>query len=222
MVRERWAEVPLEAFVSLQRGYDLPDKRRTEGTVPILGSFGITGYHNVARVKGPGLTVGRSGGSFGVVVFSAKDFWPLNTTLFVTDFHGNDVRFAYYFLKSIDFKRYDSGSAQPSLNRNYIRSIRLKVPPLSEQRAIGGILGALDDKIELNRRMNETLEAMARAIFESWFVDFDPVRGKAEGRQLCRMSAETAALFPDSFQDSPLGKIPSGWGMVRSCPVQNF
>jgi type I restriction enzyme S subunit len=72
-------------------------------------------------------------------------------------------------------------------------------------------LGSLDDKIELNRRMNETLEAMARAIFRSWFVDFDAVRAKAEGRQLFGMDAGTAALFPDSFQDSPLGKIPTGW-----------
>lgn len=82
---------------------------------------------------------------------------------------------------------------------------------LNEQRAIARVLGALDDRIELNRRMNETLEAMARAIFKSWFVDFDPVRAKAEGRQPSGMDAVTAALFPDSFEDSRLGKIPNGW-----------
>ena len=84
------------------------------------------------------------------------------------------------------------------------------LPPLDEQRAIAHVLGTLDDKIELNRRMNETLEAMARAIFKSWFVDFDPVRAKVEGRQAFGMDAETAALFSNSFQDSPLGKIPKG------------
>jgi type I restriction enzyme S subunit len=87
----------------------------------------------------------------------------------------------------------------------------VKWPPLSEQRTITHILGALDDKIELNRRMNETLEAMARAIFKSWFVDFDPVRAKAEGRRPPGMDAETAALFPDTFVNSPMGKIPEGW-----------
>jgi type I restriction enzyme S subunit len=82
---------------------------------------------------------------------------------------------------------------------------------LKDQRAIAHILGTLDDKIELNRRMNETLEAMARAIFKSWFVDFDPVRAKAEGRHPNGLEADTAALFPASFEDSPLGKIPMGW-----------
>ncbi len=83
------------------------------------------------------------------------------------------------------------------------------------QRSIAQILGALDDKIELNRLMNETLEAIARAIFKSWFVDFDPVRARAEGRQLAGMDPATAALFPDSFQDSELGSIPDGWDVNR-------
>jgi type I restriction enzyme S subunit len=90
----------------------------------------------------------------------------------------------------------------------------ISLPPLSEQREIAGILGALDDKIELNRRMNATLEAMARALFQSWFVDFDPVHAKAEGRQPVGMDAETAALFPDSFEDSALGRIPKGWAHI--------
>ena len=87
---------------------------------------------------------------------------------------------------------------------------QVPVPRLEEQRAIAHILGTLDDKIELNRRMNETLEAMARAIFKSWFVDFDPVRAKAEGRDPA-LPKHTADLFPDSFEDSELGKIPAGW-----------
>jgi type I restriction enzyme S subunit len=147
------------------------------------------------------------------------DFWPHNACLYVIDFHGNDERFAYYLLKSLDFSSFNSGSAQPSLNRNFIHPISIEVPPLPEQRAIAHILGTLDDKIELNRRMNETLEAMARALFKSWFVDFDPVRAKAAGRQPYGMDAETAALFPDSFKDSPLGEVPRGWGVekLREC-----
>jgi type I restriction enzyme S subunit len=92
--------------------------------------------------------------------------------------------------------------------------IRLSIPPLAEQKRIAGILGALDDKIELNRKMNETLEQMAKALFKSWFVDFDPVHAKAAGRQPAGMDKATADLFPDSFVDSELGKIPKGWRVV--------
>jgi type I restriction enzyme S subunit len=87
------------------------------------------------------------------------------------------------------------------------------LPPLAEQKAIAAVLGALDDKIELNRRMNATLEAMARALFQSWFVDFDPVRAKLDGRPPAALDPATAALFPDSFQDSPIGPIPRGWSV---------
>jgi type I restriction enzyme S subunit len=184
--------------------------------VPILGSFGITGWHDVVRARGPGVTVGRSGASFGVVSYSPTDYWPLNTALYVVDFHGNDERFAYYFLKRFDFKGFNSGSAQPSLNRNFVHPVPVDVPPLEEQRAIAHILGTLDDKIELNRRMSETLEAMARALFKSWFVDFDPVRAKIEGRwqrgqSLPGLPAHLYDLFPARLVPSELGEIPEGW-----------
>ena len=92
-----------------------------------------------------------------------------------------------------------------------LRAIKIPAPPLAEQKAIAHILGTLDDKIELNRRTNETLEAMARALFKSWFVDFDPVHAKKAGRKPEGMDAETAALFPDDFEDSEMGKIPRAW-----------
>jgi len=205
-----WQRMPLGDFVTLQRGHDLPDKKRRPGHVPILGSFGITGWHDEAKAPGPGVTVGRSGASFGVVSYSACDYWPLNTALHVIDFHGNDERFAYYFLKQFDFRGYNSGSAQPSLNRNFIHPVPVEVPSKGEQRAIAHILGTLDDKIELNRRMSETLEAMARALFKSWFVDFDPVRAKAEGRDP-GLPQPLADLFPARLVDSELGEIPEGW-----------
>jgi type I restriction enzyme, S subunit len=91
------------------------------------------------------------------------------------------------------------------------KRLKISLPPISHQRAIAQILGSLDDKIDLNRRMNETLEAMARAIFKSWFVDFDPIRAKMEGRKPVGMDAETASLFPESVEESPLGLIPSSW-----------
>jgi type I restriction enzyme S subunit len=172
---DNWQETSLGDFVTLQRGHDLPDQERRSGNVPIIGSAGITGYHDTAIAKGPGVTVGRSGASFGVVNYSPVDYWPHNACLYVIDFHGNDERFAYYFLKSLDFSSFNSGSAQPSLNRNFIHPIKIAIPPLPEQRAIAGILGALDDKIELNRRMNRTLESMSRAVFRQWFVESEEV-----------------------------------------------
>jgi len=103
------------------------------------------------------------------------------------------------------------GAIFNSLKCADIPNFKMPLPPLAEQKAIAAVLGALDDKIELNRRMNATLEAMARALFQSWFVDFDPVRAKLDGRPPDSLDPATAALFPDSFQDSLLGHIPKGW-----------
>ena len=109
---------------------------------------------------------------------------------------------------------FNAGGSRRAITKGHIESFELPLPPLHEQRAIAHILGTLDDKIELNRRMIEALEAMARALFKSWFVDFDPVRAKAEGRDP-GMPKEIADLFPDSFQDSELGKIPEGWTVEK-------
>jgi type I restriction enzyme S subunit len=126
--------------------------------------------------------------------------------------------FLYYLLKTRDFVYWAANSAHGSANQARIPIQNLgkysfKLPPLPEQRAIAHILGSLDDKIEANRRMNETLEAMARAIFKSWFVDFDPVRAWAEGREPAGMDAETGAIFPDGFEESDIGEIPQGWNV---------
>lgn len=204
-----WLRIPLGEFVTLQRGHDLPDEKRRPGRIPVLGSFGVTGWHDEARAHGPGVTVGRSGASFGVVSYTSENYWPLNTALYVVDFHGNDERFAYYFLKQFDFTSYNSGSAQPSLNRNYIHPVLVDVPKLAEQRAIAHILGALDDKIELNRRRNQTLEAMARALFKDWFVDFGPVRARMEGREPY-LPADLWQSFPDRLDDEG---TPERWEM---------
>jgi len=104
-----------------------------------------------------------------------------------------------------------SGATRNALTKAMIEELRVDAPPIGEQRAIANILGTLDDKIELNRQTSETLEAMARALFKSWFVDFDPVRAKAGGRQPSGMDAETAKLFPSEFVESELGEIPKGW-----------
>ena len=122
-----------------------------------------------------------------------------------------DPRFFFYALSQFDFGKMAEGTALPYLTVEVLSKLSLQLPTLSNQRAIAHILGTLDDKIELNRQMNDTLEAIARAIFKSWFVDFDPVRAKMEGRMPAGIDAATAILFPSAFQDSPLGKIPKGW-----------
>ncbi len=127
-------------------------------------------------------------------------------------------RFLAYYVNTVASGHVSAhlvGAVQQHFNVGSARTLLLNLPPLPEQKRIANILGSLDDKIELNRRMNETLEAMARALFQSWFVDFDPVRAKLDGRKPAGLDAETAALFPAAFQDSPLGPIPNGWE-VRS------
>jgi len=126
-----------------------------------------------------------------------------------------DPRFVYHYVSSPASRekiiRDSEATGVPKTNLAYLRTFPILLPPLDEQKAIAHILGTLDDKIELNQQMNQTLEAIARALFKSWFIDFDPVRAKMDGRQPAGMDAETAALFPAEFEDSALGKIPKGW-----------
>ncbi|MFO0871681.1 MAG: restriction endonuclease subunit S [Pirellulales bacterium] len=128
-----------------------------------------------------------------------------------------DVRFIEYTFRYLrqQIQHEATGSVQDNINLETLQRLRFPVPPLSTQRAIAAILGALDDKIELNRRMTATLEAMARALFQSWFVDFDPVRAKLDGRHPAGMDAATATLFPAGFQDTEAGHIPNGWTARR-------
>jgi len=124
-----------------------------------------------------------------------------------------DKRYLQYAFRHTVVKNlgWASGSARDFVRRDDYRTMEIPVPPLAEQKAIAAVLGALDDKIELNRRMNATLEAMARALFQSWFVDFDPVRAKLDGRPPAALDPATAALFPGSFVETELGHIPHGW-----------
>jgi type I restriction enzyme S subunit len=136
-------------------------------------------------------------------------------------------RFLRYYLVSPAMQSHmlslaGAGATRNALTKGMIESFELEVPPLREQQAIACVLGTLDDKIELNRRRNRTLEAMARAIFQSWFVDFDPVKAKAAGRTPPGLKPELAALFPDRFEDSTLGPIPKGWRVGTIGEVAEF
>jgi len=145
-------------------------------------------------------------------------------SIIAIDAHANQ-NFLYYLLKSKSFIFYASNAASGSANQARIPVQKLKnfefeMPPMNEQTAIGHILHSLDIRIELNRQMNETLEAIAKAIFKSWFVDYDPVKAKMEGRKPYGMDEETAALFPDEFEDDDeFGRIPKGW---ETDPLDNI
>jgi type I restriction enzyme S subunit len=138
---------------------------------------------------------------------------------------GVSLDFLYYILSSSIGKsiarELDNGSVQGNLSVRELKQVEIELPEHQEQKAIAHILGTLDDKIELNRKTNETLEAMAKALFKSWFVDFDPVRAKAEGRPT-GLVAEISDLFPDSFEDSELGEIPGGWQVKALDEIAHF
>lgn len=151
-----------------------------------------------------------------------KDILPANTNQAVgivrLDKTRAHPRFVDYLLRNPTYNRFVnnlvSQSAQPNLNLAEIRNLPIALPNLAQQESIVAVLGSLDDKIELNRRMNETMEATARALFQSWFVDFDPVRAKLDGRTPAALDSATADLFPNSFQASAIGHIPSGWNAI--------
>lgn len=235
-----WENLTLGDVVTLKRGYDLPKRLRKEGCTPLISSSGRSDTHSESKVKGPGVITGRYG-TIGEVFYSEEDFWPLNTTLYVQDFKGNDPKFIYYFLKTIKYSEYSDKAAVPGVNRNHLHMAQVRLPTnLTEQKAIAHILGSVDDKIELNRQINETLEAMAQALFKSWFVDFDPVidNALAAGNAIPDVFAERAKqraaakkpekqstsataindssnyqhLFPAEFEfTEEMGWVPLGW-----------
>lgn len=202
---QHWGDI-----ATLEYGKGLRDYKSGAGLYPVFGTNGPIGFHSDALCPYPGVIIGRKGVYRGVV-YSDRPFYVIDTAFYVKPKIEIDMRWAYYELLTHDINGLDSGSAIPSTSRESFYSLPVFVPPLEEQRAIAAVLGVLDDKIELNRRMNATLEVMARALFKSWFVDFDPVRAKMEGRTPYGMNAATAALFPAAFTNSSLGPIPQGW-----------
>ena len=172
-----WKECQLGDVLTFQRGFDLPHSKMVEGPYPVMGSNGIIGWHNEYTTEAPSVTIGRSG-SVGRPHLLTIPSWSHNTVLFVKDFKGNDPRFLYYFLFTLRLNEYGGGSAVPTLNRNVLHELKVCIPDLPTQRRIAAVLGALDDKVEVNRKICENLEAQAQALFKAWFVDFEPFGGK--------------------------------------------
>jgi type I restriction enzyme S subunit len=199
--------------ISLEYGKALRSYDEAQGRYRVFGSNGPIGWTSEPLAPGPGVVLGRKGAYRGVQ-YSPEPFFVIDIAYYVLPKGVHDMRWLYYAIKHYKLGEVDDGSPIPSTTRAAVYILDLDLPPTDEQRAIAHILGTLDDKIELNRRMNETLEAMARALFKSWFVDFDPVRAKAEGRDP-GLPKPLADLFPDTFEDSELGEIPKGWEVKK-------
>jgi type I restriction enzyme, S subunit len=189
-----WQEALLGDVLTLQRGFDLPQQKRTDGPFPVVSSAGVTGAHSEFKVQPPGVVIGRYG-SLGTVHWIEDPFWPLNTSLWVKDFKGNDPRFISYLLQTLTLDS-SAAAAVPGVNRNHLHKLPVRYPRRPVQRRIAAILATFDELIKLNGRRIELLEDLACSLYREWFVRF---------------------RYPGHSQigllDSELGLIPSGWGI---------
>lgn len=160
-------------LITLKRGYDLPEKVRVVGPYPVISSAGISGYHNEFKVEGPGVVTGRYG-TLGEMYYAEGKYWPHNTALYVQDFKGNDPKYIYYLLGCLGRIRTSDKSAVPGVNRNELHE--MEIPAISDpsvQVKVRKVLETIDKKIDLNNRINTELEAMAKTLYDYWFVQFD-------------------------------------------------
>ncbi len=165
----KWREVRFDSFIVLKRGYDLPLSKAEAGEYPVIASTDLRGTHKEFKIRGPVITLGRSG-SIGHVQYINENAWPLNTTLYVKDMKGNNIKFIYYFLGIIDFERFNSGAGVPTLNRNHLNSLKIQIPDLKTQKKIADILSTYDELIENNNKRIKILEKTAEEIYKEWFV----------------------------------------------------
>jgi len=203
--KQKWGDI-----VSLEYGKAIRGYQNADAPFRVFGSNGPIGWSESFLAQGPGVILGRKGAYRGVH-FSPDPFFVIDTAYYVKPKSELDMRWLYYAMIHHKLGEIDDGSPIPSTTRAAVYVRDVEVPPLPEQRAIAATLGALDDKIELNRKMNATLEAMARALFRDWFVDFGPTRAKMEGRPPT-LSPDLWPLFPARHDAE--GK-PEGWEVFR-------
>ncbi len=205
-------KVKLGDVITLHRGYDLPSSQRVEGSVPVIGSSGVSGTHNVAKLNGQNVITGRYG-TIGEVYYHDGPCWPLNTTLYVEDFHGNNPRYCSYLLEAVlGSIRIDGSdkSTVPGVDRNVLHALSVPfIDDVGEQISVSRLLSALDDKIDLNRRMMAELEEATRLIYDYWFTQFDfpdengnPYRSSG-GKMVYNEALKRE--IPEGWEDKTLG-----------------
>ena len=207
---EEWIKCPLGDILNFRRGHDLPKTSMVPGDIPVAGSNGIIGFHNVSTPISPCITIGRSGNVGTPYIYDIC--WAHNTVLYIDDYKGNDPKYLYYLLKTLPLASFGGGSAVPTLNRNHIHPMEVIFCKDTElQKKIAGILSKIDDKIELNRQINDNLEQQAQALYKSWFIDFEPFKD-------CEFIESEFGLIPEAWRVGPLsdlaeitmGQSPSG------------
>ena len=196
-----WTDRILGDVLTLQRGFDLAERLRVPGHVPIVSSSGVSGYHSVAKVKAPGVVTGRYG-TLGEVFYVDEDFWPLNTTLWVKDFKGNHPRFVSFLLQTLNLAHQNAAGAVPGVNRNALHLLPVRVPPRAIQDRIADILSAYDDLIENNIRRIKILEQMAEMIYREWFVNF-----RFPGYEKVRIVESESGPIPQGWKAGPLESV---------------
>lgn len=233
----------LGKFVNLKRGYDLPNQERTTGQYPIVSSSGITDFHKDFMVEGPGVVTGRCG-TLGKVFYIPGRYWPLNTSLYVQDFKGNDPKFIYYYLGLVLSANFNSAGAVPGVNRNILHKLAVPEPPKTQQQIVS-ILSAYDDLIDNNKLRIALLEKMAAEVYREWFVRMRfPISAKATaGKSNARstnikwldLKIHDIATFKYGFTESACedNSLPKflrvmdinktsyiNWADVPNCPIE--
>ena len=165
MLPEGWRKEKLGAVAEFQRGFDLPQSQRSEGSVPIISSSGASGFHDTAKALAPGIVTGRYG-SIGDVFYVEEAYWPLNTALWVKDFHGNYPKYLYYLLSNFDFSKFSDKTGVPGVNRNDLHAVNVLVPPLPEQKKIAAILSTWDRAIEGTEKLLANSQQQKKALMQ--------------------------------------------------------
>lgn len=208
-----WRDSTWGNIASLEYGKAIRDYQKATGTVPVYGTNGPIGWHHTPLCPTAGVVIGRKGAYRGIH-YSSKPFFVIDTAFYLKPKERFDSKWAYYCLLTYDINGMDSGSAIPSTSRDEFYKLPVRIPGFGDQQRIANLLSMFDDRIALLRETNATLEAIAQALFKSWFVDFDPVHAKQQGRIPEGMDEATAALFPDSFEESELGLVPREWNAL--------
>lgn len=214
-MKSEWKMCLLGDALTFQRGKDLPKNEMSGQGYPVVGSNGIIGYHNKYNVEAPCLTVGRSG-NVGLPYLIHGRAWAHNTTLYVKEFKLIDPIFAYYLIKAMQLGFYAGGSAVPTLNRNHIHLLEICIPSLPTQRKIASILSSLDDKIENNNAICKNLEEQAAALYKSWFVDFEPYKGRRPEEWKVVKLSEVAAKISDGVHNT-IVDVADSYYYLLSC-----
>ncbi|HAV8076504.1 TPA: restriction endonuclease subunit S [Escherichia coli] len=214
----KWEKVRLGDVAELQRGFDLPSTKRIEGEIPIVSSSGITGFHVEAKAKAPGVVTGRYG-SIGDVFYLEQDFWPLNTSLWVKDFHGNDEKFIYFLLSNFDFKKFSDKTGVPGVNRNDLHAVNVLLPPLSEQKKIAQILSTWDKAISVTEKLLTNNQQQKKALMQQLLTGKKRLLDERGGRYGGEWHRAELGAVLDYMQPTPYLVDSTDYNDSYSIPV---